>query len=183
MPRRGYCAIGLWQPSKPENIGSLLRNAAAFDADFVFTVGGIEYHGAPTDTGRSDRHLPLMQFPDWDALRRAWPRHAKLVCLEDYQTATLMGLNPVWLPDFSHPEQALYLLGSEKYGLPEELLREADHVVSIRTRFALNVAATAAVLLYDRTGKYRPGPPREAKNVVPLPEETPEQSGQAQEES
>lgn len=171
MRARGYCGVGIWEPSKPDNIGSLLRHAACFEADFVFTVGGIKYDGAPTDTARSDKHMPLIQFPDWQTMKACWPRHAKLVCLEDYQTAQLLGLQPVWLRDFAHPEQAVYLLGSEKYGIPEDILRQADWVVSIRTRFALNVAATAAVLLYDRQSKFRPGPPREAKNVVQLPED------------
>ncbi len=166
MRMRGYCGIGIFSPSKPENIGSLLRNASCFGADFVFTVGGIKYEGAPTDTAQSDKHMPFFQFPDWEALRACWPRHGKLVCLEDFQTATVLGLEPQWLHEFIHPEQALYLLGSEKYGIPEEILREADYIVSIRTRFSLNVAATAAVLLYDRWAKYRPGRPREAKNIV-----------------
>jgi len=170
MKRRGYCGIGIYMASKPENIGSLLRNAACFGATFVFTVAGIKYDGAVTDTGRSDRHMPLFQFPDWETMRKCWPRHAKLICLEDYQTASLMGLAPEWLDDFAHPEQAIYLLGAEKYGIPEEILREADHVISIPTRFSLNVAATAAVLLYDRYAKFKPGPPREPKNVVELPQ-------------
>jgi SpoU rRNA Methylase family len=54
------------------------------------------------------------------------------------------------LPSFRHPLNAAYVLGPERAGLSPELLANCRYVVRIPTRFALNLAVTGALVLYDR---------------------------------
>ena len=57
------------------------------------------------------------------------------------------------LPEFVHPEQAIYIFGPEDGSVPQELIDRADHVVYIPTIGCMNLAATVNVLLYDRLAK------------------------------
>ncbi|MGH6622092.1 MAG: TrmH family RNA methyltransferase, partial [Alphaproteobacteria bacterium] len=54
------------------------------------------------------------------------------------------------LPSFTHPEQAAYVLGSERGTLSPALVARCAHVVRIPTRFCVNIAVAAAILMYDR---------------------------------
>ena len=69
--------------------------------------------------------------------------------------------NPYWLeepflpdaidlPRFRHPYRAAYVLGPEKGSLSPELIARCTHIVRIPTRFCVNVAIAAAVVMYDR---------------------------------
>jgi TrmH family RNA methyltransferase len=53
-----------------------------------------------------------------------------------------------------HSAPELLLLGSERSGLPDDIVEQADHVAHIPLRGdgpdSLNVAATAAIALYER---------------------------------
>lgn len=55
------------------------------------------------------------------------------------------------LPSFRHPARAAYILGPEKGSLGPETLAMCDHVIKIPTKFCINVATAAAIVLYDRT--------------------------------
>jgi tRNA(Leu) C34 or U34 (ribose-2'-O)-methylase TrmL len=71
-----------------------------------------------------------------------------------------MGGTP--LADFTHPDRAVYILGSEDNGLPSSVLRACAHHVSLpvaspdRTS-SFNVAVTGALVLHDRLQKRRLG--------------------------
>jgi tRNA G18 (ribose-2'-O)-methylase SpoU len=125
------------------NAGSLYRTAHAFGADFVFAI-------APAvnlrmirkaDTSETAKHVPLYEYPTVAALQL--PRGCQLVGLELLDDA-------VDLPSFTHPERAAYVLGSERGTLSPELLARCSHVVRIPTRFCVNIAVAAAILMYDR---------------------------------
>jgi tRNA G18 (ribose-2'-O)-methylase SpoU len=65
-----------------------------------------------------------------------------------------MGGTP--LPDFVHPERAVYILGAEDGGLPIEIAARCHGVVSIpAVRFAsYNVAVAGTLIMYDRMIKH-----------------------------
>jgi tRNA G18 (ribose-2'-O)-methylase SpoU len=140
---RGYFGIGVEGVSKSANVGALLRTAHAFGAAFCFSVGaGWDARAArAADTAETPTHVPLWRFPDLGKL--ALPQGCVLVGVELLDDA-------VDLPSFRHPLNAAYVLGPERAGLSPELLARCRHVVRVPTRFALNLAVTGALVLYDR---------------------------------
>jgi tRNA G18 (ribose-2'-O)-methylase SpoU len=85
----------------------------------------------------------MREFDDMEAFLGARPHGCPLVVVE-------MGGRP--LPLFTHPERAIYILGAEDRGVPREVIRAAQHVVSIpalRTE-SYNVAVAGSVVMYDR---------------------------------
>jgi tRNA G18 (ribose-2'-O)-methylase SpoU len=140
---RGYFGIGVEGVSKSANVGALLRTAHAFGAAFCFSVGaGWDARAARTaDTAETPMHVPLWRFPDLATL--ALPQGCALVGVELLDDA-------VDLPSFRHPLNAAYVLGPERAGLSPAMLARCRHVVRVPTRFALNLAVTGALVLYDR---------------------------------
>lgn len=61
--------------------------------------------------------------------------------------------NSIALTEFTHPERAIYLLGAEDYGLPQEILDKCDSIVQIPEENSLNVAIAGSIVLYDRLSK------------------------------
>lgn len=146
---RGFCGIGIVAGKTPENVGGLWRSAHAFGASLLFTVAFRAPRQA-TDTSKAARHVPLMCWEDWETFVAHKPEGCELVAVEteDYQ-----GGRPKMLPEFKHPERALYVLGAEDYGLNRAILADCDRVVSIPTSLCLNVASAGTVVLYDRISK------------------------------
>jgi tRNA G18 (ribose-2'-O)-methylase SpoU len=140
---RGYFGIGVEGVSKAANMGALLRTAHAFGAAFCFSVGAgwDSREGRRADTANTPAHVPFWRFADLDSL--ALPEGCMLVGVERLADAPD-------LPSFRHPLNAAYVLGPERSGLSPALLGCCRHVVRIPTRFALNLAVTGALVLYDR---------------------------------
>jgi tRNA G18 (ribose-2'-O)-methylase SpoU len=140
---RGYFGIGVEGVSKSANVGALLRTAHAFGAAFCFVVGaGFDARaGRLADTADTPEHVPLWRFPSVEAF--SLPQRCALVGVELLDDA-------IELPSFRHPVNAAYVLGPERAGLSPAMLRRCRHVVRIPTRFALNMAVAAALVLYDR---------------------------------
>ena len=57
------------------------------------------------------------------------------------------------LPNFRHPENALYIFGPEDGSIEQEIVDQCDYVVYIPTVGCMNLAATVNVLLYDCLAK------------------------------
>lgn len=145
---RGYFGIGIDRCKTPANIGSLLRSAHAFDADFAFTVGKRgcgSYRRQATDTTNASGHLPFVEYADIDVFMAARPRGCQLVAVE-VDGDRLLG-------EFKHPERAVYVLGPEDGNVHKDLRALAQHTVRIPTTHCLNVAVTAAIVMHDRVAK------------------------------
>jgi tRNA G18 (ribose-2'-O)-methylase SpoU len=143
---RGYWGIGLYQPKREFNMGTLLRAANAFGAAFAFTVAE-RFQRQATDTSRSWRHVPIFRFHSLEDLVEHLPFNCPLVGIE-YQ------VDGIELPRFVHPEQACYLLGAEDEGLPPEVLQRCRFAVHIPgVQFPLNVASAGVIVMYDRHAK------------------------------
>ena len=144
--KKGYFGIGVWYPHKDCNVGTLFRSAYAFDADFLFTVGR-KYQCQSSDTCRSIRHLPYYNFLDIFEFKKGIPISCQIVCVEITDNAKD-------LKNFCHPPRAVYLLGNEGGGLPNELLQNSL-VVKIDTSVCLNLSTAGSIVMYDRTIKMR----------------------------
>ena len=151
-PTRGYFAIGAERISKSLNLGNIMRSAHAFGASFTFTIGATyQALEARADTSKGQWHLPHY---NWKSLEEiALPQGCELVGVELTEDA-------VDLPRFRHPLRAAYVLGPERGSLSPELLARCRHTVRIPTRFCVNVAIAAAVVMYDRLKSASGAPPR-----------------------
>jgi len=54
------------------------------------------------------------------------------------------------LPDFEHPEKAIYVFGPEDGSLQAPILRHCHRFVIVPTRYCLNLAMAVGTVLYDR---------------------------------
>ena len=141
----GQVFIGLTNPKSPSNVGSVLRAAGCFAATQILYTGhrfdnARAFH---TDTKKVAEHIPLLQCDDFFAAKASG---MQVVCVDLIEGATA-------LPDFQHPENALYIFVPEDGSIDQATINQADHVVFIPTIGCLNLAATVNVVLYDRSAK------------------------------
>ena len=94
----------------------------------------------PTDVQKAWRHIPVLRVA---SIVDSLPYECNLVAVEICDSA-----RP--LPSFVHPERACYVFGPEDGSVPERIVGKAQAVVSIPSRFCLNLAACVNVVLYDR---------------------------------
>ncbi len=73
--------------------------------------------------------------------------------------ASLIGveLDPrsISVTTYKHPERAVFLLGAEDSGLPQDILGKCDDIIQIPASISLNVAVAGSIVLYDRNVKSR----------------------------
>jgi len=139
---RGYFGIGIYAPKNGVNIGTLWRSAYIYGAAFIFTIGR-RYQKQASDTVYSIRHVPLFNYLVYEDFYKNIPYDCRLVCIEN--------LGDKLLPNFQHPERAVYLLGAEDSGLPKAIL-DKNITVNIPSmkEFSLNVATAGSIVMYDR---------------------------------
>lgn len=140
--KRGYFAIGIYEPKTETNIGTLWRSAHNFGADFIFTIGK-RYKKERSDTTKAEKHIPLYSYSDWQDFVEHLPSGCEIVCVEQADGARKLG-------EVVHPERAVYVLGAEDYGIPEDKMR-GHQKVFIDTPMCLNVAVAGSIVLYDRS--------------------------------
>ena len=111
---------------------------------------GVRYPQALKRAGRSvdmsrklGKDIPISQA---DCLIDSAPDDVKIVCIEFAE-------NAIALPEFQHPERALYIFGPEDGSIEQEVVDKADYVVFVPTISCMNLSASVNVLLYDRMAK------------------------------
>jgi tRNA G18 (ribose-2'-O)-methylase SpoU len=146
---RGYFGIGIVNLKKDINIGSLWRSAYIFGAAFIFATGQ-RYSKQASDTTKSSRHIPLFHYETNTDFLQHRPFDCPLIGIE-------LGDEYTPLPNFQHPEKAIYVLGSEDGGLPNEVLDHCQYVIQIPTivPHSINVAVAGSVVMYDRLSKFK----------------------------
>lgn len=143
---RGYFGIGVYLPKTEENIGTLWRHARLYGADFIFTIGR-RYRKQASDTSNTQLHIPLYHYEDYTDFENHLPTNCPVVCVE-------LAEGSQSLPDVNHPERAVYLLGAEDRGIPEEILKgkQVIQIPSIEPQ-SMNVAVSGTLVMYDRLVK------------------------------
>lgn len=142
---RGYFGIGTVNMKTKVNYGTLFRSARCFGADFIFLIGR-RFKKQCSDTMRSERHMPLFEYPTPEDFLNHIPYGCQPIGVEITDNAR-------WLPEFQHPERAVYILGPEDGDLPHVLLDRCVSVLQIPTSYCLNVAVAGSIVLYDRISK------------------------------
>ncbi|MFT6194701.1 MAG: tRNA(Leu) C34 or U34 (ribose-2'-O)-methylase TrmL [Cognaticolwellia sp.] len=137
--------IGLTDPKSPSNVGAVLRAAGCYQANEV-RYTGVRYAKAAkfhTDTKDVSRKIPLNAV---ESLMDNLTSGQRIVCVDLVEGA-------IALPEFEHPENALYIFGPEDGTIAQEVINSAYAVVYVPTIGCMNLAASVNVLLYDRLAK------------------------------
>ena len=139
LPRepRDVC-LGLWRLADPGNVGTLLRTADAFGASVALSDGcadPVSPKALRASVGAIFR-VPLVPWDETPGVRIALSAHGG-------QALSDLELGP----------PLTFLLGSERDGLPPELLHGATPATIAFPGAAesLNVAAVGAIALYELT--------------------------------
>lgn len=157
MNTQGYFGVGIYHGKTQVNIGTLWRSAHAMGANFLFTIGR-RYQEQASDTTKARRHVPLFEYRTFDEFYENLPYDCRLVAVELDERSTP-------LPQFHHPERAVYLLGAEDHGLPPAILNRCHCAVVIPGEYCLNVAVAGSIVLYDRLAKI-PAALRESRSAA-----------------
>ncbi|HLA30925.1 MAG TPA: RNA methyltransferase [Pseudomonas sp.] len=145
MANKRYSCIGLFNPKSPENVGAVMRAAGCYGVSSVFYTGK-RYERARdfiTDTKRIHMDIPLIGIDD---LQKIIPLGCTPVAVE-----LVEGARP--LPEYTHPDRALYIFGPEDGSLDDSIRAWCEDVIYIPTEGCMNLAATVNVVLYDRLAK------------------------------
>jgi len=122
-----------------------MRAAGCYQADAVFYTGqryarAVKFN---TDTKSINKKIPLTVVEN---IITARSEGMKVICVDLVEGA-------IPLPEYNHPEKALYIFGPEDGSIEQALIDQADDVVYVPTIGCMNLAATTNVLLYDRLVK------------------------------
>ena len=142
--KRGFFGVAILHPKKEVNVGGLCRSAAILGAAFVAVIGR-RFQPQASDTMKSYRHVPFFEFESFEEFYSKLPYGSKLVGIELSERATD-------LASFTHPEQAVYILGAEDHGLPDQVMDRCHALVRLRGDFSMNVAVAGTIVLYHRVG-------------------------------
>lgn len=137
--------IALTNPKSSSNVGGAMRAAGCYDAQKV-VYSGDRFNRAvrlAADTQKVHEIVPLVHYDD---LLTALEPGMKLVCVDLIEGA-------IPLPNFEHPESAMYLFGPEDGTIKQQVINKADSVVYIPTTGCMNLAASVNVVLYDKLAK------------------------------
>jgi len=143
--KRGYFGIGIYNHKFGVNVGTLWRSSFILGASFIFTIGK-KYKSQAMDTTKAIRHIPLFYFDTIEDLKKSMPKEAKLVGIEMTEDA-------IDIKNYKHPQQAIYLLGTEDVGLPDDVLEMCDDVIKLPGDISLNVSVAGSIVLFDRINK------------------------------
>lgn len=144
-------AIALLDPKYRRNLGEAIRAASCFGLKQVWYTGNRIEIAPGERLPREERmkgyaEVDLIQY---DYFFEQFPKDVVPVAVEIMPGAEL-------LPQFEHPEKALYVFGSEDKGIPSHIKKLCHKFVTIPTRHPLNLYTSIAITLYDRQCKNHP---------------------------
>lgn len=142
-------SIGLSNPKSPDNVNSVKRAAGNFYVDSIFFTGTRYPRAVKLNPGtvNMSRNVSLnIPTTGVTCLIDEVPENMEIVCVEFAEGA-------IPLPEYKHPDNALYIFGPEDGTLSQAIIDRADAVVYIPTIGCMNLAATVNVVLYDRLTK------------------------------
>jgi TrmH family RNA methyltransferase len=137
-PAGAACAVALIEPRHAGNLGAAVRVAAAAGAAGVIVVGGRDPWEPDAIRGAAG-----LQYALPVARTEGFPETARPIVAVDPQ-GDPMDAHPL-------PPGALLAFGTEREGLPEEVVSRADLRIAIPMRrgvSSLNLATAVAVILY-----------------------------------
>ena len=131
----------------PDNIGAMIRLADNIGASEMCFLGNEDEHrlGKVRRAAASSRDNIRWYFTEESDLHKIVPKGKTIVAIETADNASC-------IYDTELPENVAFVVGSERFGICEEVLAQCDMVVYIPvpgpTR-SLNVSHAAAVALFE----------------------------------
>ena len=131
--------ISLFEPRIPQNTGSIARTCAAFD----LTLNLIEPLGFKIE----DKYLKRAGLDYWPLVKlKNYPNFKKFKeSKKNKRIIAFSKKNGIYLQDFRFLEEDILLFGREDTGLPNNVIKSSDTLISI---FMPNVELTA----YEKKG-------------------------------
>jgi tRNA(Leu) C34 or U34 (ribose-2'-O)-methylase TrmL len=145
-------AIALMQPKYAHNVGQAVRIASCYG------IGQVWYSGSRVKLATAGERLPreerMKGYSDVTLVNDPDPLGA-LIAADPGAVPVAIELRPGAepLPDFQHPERAIYVFGPEDGSLGGAVLKRCHRFVVIPTVHCLNLATSVGTVLYDRTAK------------------------------
>ncbi len=138
----------------PGNVGAVLRSAEAFGASCVALGPGSADPYSPKAVRASMGAVfgvPLARVEDVAALP------GTLIALDAGASTELSQLDPAGSGQIAEVHSLTLLVGSEREGLPDAVVSQANHAVRIPIKtHSLNAAMAATVALYELSHRMRP---------------------------
>jgi len=130
--------LALWRIADPGNLGTLIRTADAFGAAVALSAGCADPTGpkALRASAGSIWRVPLLPFLPSERLSAR-------------KRVALVSAGGTPLGEVDLREGIVFLLGSERDGLPPEIERDVDGWIPIGGAESLNVAVAGAIALYE----------------------------------
>lgn len=151
-PLRNPFSVALMSPGNAFAIGAVIRVAHSFLAREVIVVGPGGYY-AKAAMGM-EKYEEVVTLPDSEALFRHTGARPVWVVEKDCATRSLYAEG-----DF--PPEVVFVFGSERFGVPEEVIARADEVVGIPiygVNHSLPVAVAAGIVMSEwARRRYREG--------------------------
>ncbi|WP_027119712.1 TrmH family RNA methyltransferase [[Mycoplasma] testudinis] len=136
----------------PNNFGTIMRNAAAFNIAGVFSLNGTNLWNPRLVRASAGTifTLPVSVIDDWNNFVKVYQQKKikLIVTTNDANTTPLVSL--------ANKKGLMIAFGNEGHGLSERVLKAADAKtwISINPKVeSLNVAATSAIVLYQLNQK------------------------------
>lgn len=127
-------------------MGSVLRAAGCYQVSSIHYTGSRYDRASQFVTDTKKRHLNIVPQQVDDLISVAKNQGWQTVAVE-------LVVGAVALPDFKHPDQAMYIFGPEDGTIEQSTLNQCDAIVYVPTIGCMNLAATVNVVLYDRLVK------------------------------
>lgn len=90
------------------------------------------------------KHIPLREYNDFETFIKTIPRDTDIIGIE-------LDDNADDIITFEHPQRAIYILGAEDNGIPQDCLRQCDKIIKIPfDKNSFNVAVSGSIVIYDR---------------------------------
>lgn len=136
-----YFSIGIYNPKRTDNVGSLYRSANIFGASYIYTIG-TRISRQYSDTLKTSDSKPYFCYDSFEKFFENIPYGCKIVAVE-------ISENAVPLETYKHPSRAIYILGSEDNGIPKKILEHCHDIIQIPLG-NFNVANAGNIVMYDR---------------------------------
>lgn len=138
--------IGIFGSENYFNLGSILRTGHSFLVNKYHVICCPAFYAKAAMTARPYEEERMIHYTSIDGFVESC-RDRNIISVEKDEE-----LESVDIRAFQYPENPIIVLGSEKYGIPKEILKASKSVVSIPMLglvHSFNVACAASIVCYD----------------------------------
>jgi TrmH family RNA methyltransferase len=148
---RGDSLLVCDEVADPGNVGTLIRTARASGTAGVLLVKGADPYAPKVVRAAAGAlfHLPVARVEEWPDL-------------DGFETVGLFPQGGESLYTASLPLRPAWMMGSEAHGLSREAAARTQHAITIpmRSGESLNVAISAALVMFEWVRRQEVSPPR-----------------------